>query len=117
MNNACMHFTEKVVSWSKVGSAALNAGQNDPTTMLELWHRICMVLQGLDHEHQRSDFWDVLESKDKYEKYRFIGRRRMKSGDGGRCKRACDAVFRGKLNLPHEIEKSEYDPASIMHYW
>ncbi len=73
---------------------------------------------GLDHEHQRSDFWDVLESKDENNQYRFIiGIDEMKSGDGGRCQRACDAVFRAKLKEPSGKKKSCYDSDSIMHYW
>ena len=72
---------------------------------------------GLYHEHQRSDFWDVLESKDKDNQYRFIiGIDQMKNGDG--CERAINAVFRDdKLIAPLGSQKSDYDPDSIMHYW
>ncbi len=73
---------------------------------------------GLDHQHQRSDFWDVLESKDEDNQYRFIiGIDRMKSGDGGNCMKASDAVFRAKLEEPLGSQQSSYDPDSIMHYW
>ena len=41
----------------------------------------------------------------------------MKSGDGGRCEPAVNAVFRDKLNAPHWSQISSYDPDSIMHYW
>ncbi len=115
------YFTENVRSWSKVGSSALSADKNEPTMVLNLYgmtkaEQRSMVLHefghalGLDHEHQRSDFWDVLEPLT-------IGESLMKSGDGGKCQSACDAVFRAELNVPHESEKSVYDPASIMHYW
>ncbi len=72
---------------------------------------------GLDHEHQRSDFWDVLEKKDDDGQYQFIiGKQRMESGDGGKCQCAYDAVFRANLEAPG-TEESEYDSESIMHYW
>ncbi len=73
---------------------------------------------GLDHEHQRSRFWDALEKKDEEDQYQFIiTKKRMKSGDGGKCQRACAAVFRAKLEAPDGTEESEYDSDSIMHYW
>ncbi len=73
---------------------------------------------GLDHEHQRSDFWDVLEQKDTKGQYRFIiGEQRMRSGDGGNCKHACDEVFRDNRTAPKGTEKTDYDSDSIMHYW
>ncbi len=71
---------------------------------------------GLDHEHQRSEFWDVLEPKE--EPCRFIiGKERMKSGDGGKCERACDAVFMANHKAPDGTEETKYDSESIMHYW
>ena len=70
---------------------------------------------GLEHEHQRSDFWDVIEPymdlermkddhrfeylKSKNEKEAFFGRDYLKVSQGGVC------------------YASEYDPHSIMHYW
>ena len=39
----------------------------------------------------------------------------MKTGDGGNCKPAVDAVFR-RHNASLESQKSSYDPDSIMHY-
>ena len=71
---------------------------------------------GLEHEHQRSDFWDVLEKhfdKDKMMKDpRLQG---FKSEDTRKAafgrdwfKRSDDSDWR---------VKSEYDPHSIMHYW
>ncbi len=117
--HAMYYFTENARSWSKVGSSALSADKNEPTMVLNLHgmtkaEQRSMVLHefghalGLDHEHQRSDFWDVLEPLT-------IGKGRMKSGDGGKCTSACDAVFRAKFNVPPNSEK--YDPTSIMHYW
>ena len=80
---------------------------------------------GLDHEHQRSDFWDVLEEKDENGVDRFIiGEENMRAGIGG-CEKAIDAVFRIKNKTDHthdktyydKREETEYDSDSIMHYW
>ncbi len=116
-------------SSSMVGRLALDVDKNEPTMVLNLHgmtksNQRSMVLHefghalGMYHEHQRSDFWDVLESKDKDNQYRFIiGIEEMKNGDGG-CQRAVNAVFRDdKLNAPPGNQKSDYDPNSIMHYW
>ncbi|XP_064387495.1 uncharacterized protein LOC135335838 [Halichondria panicea] len=125
-----VEFRRKGISWSKVGTTATwQSDKKKPTMVLNLYgmtkaDQRSMVIHefghalGLDHEHQRSDFWDVLESKDEDEEYRFIiGKRRMKSGNGGRCQRACDAVFRAKLKEPSGRKESCYDSDSIMHYW
>ncbi len=122
------YFTENAGSWSKVGSSALSADTYEPTMVLNLYgmtkaEQRSMVIHdfghalGLDHQHQRSDFWDVLESKDKDNQYRFIiGIDQMKNGDG--CMRAANAVFRNhNWNAPLGFQKSSYDPDSIMHYW
>ncbi len=127
MQDMCMlYLVHAGISSSMVGRSALNVDKDKPTMVLNLYgmskaHQISIVLHefghalGLYHEHQRSDFWDVLESKDKDNQYRFIiGIEEMKNGDG--CKRAVNAVFRDdKLNATSR--KSDYDPNSIMHYW
>ncbi len=120
-----------VTSWSMVGTEAyLVTDVTQPTMVLNLYgmtkaQQRSMVIHefghalGLDHEHQRSDFWDVLEKKDDDDgQYQFIiGKKRMKSGDAGNCKPASDAVFRVKLEAPSGTEKTSYDSESIMHYW
>ncbi len=69
---------------------------------------------GLDHEHQRSDFWDILGEKDGNGDDRFIiGEEKMKNGDG--CEEAHNEVFVRRSY--DKQEQSEYDPNSIMHYW
>ena len=117
-------------SWSRVGIAARKVtNTNEPTMVLNLrgltaadqksmvFHEFGHAL-GLDHEHQRSDFWDVLESKDEYGDLRFIiGRRRMQNGNNCKCLKACDAVFRSKADATGGVTNSKYDPDSIMHYW
>ncbi len=126
-----MHvYAETVTSWSKVGTAATwQTDVTKPTMVLNLYgmtkaQQKSMVIHefghalGLDHEHQRSKFWDVLEKKDEEGQYQFIiTKKRMKSGDGGKCACACDAVFRANHEAPDGTEESEYDSDSIMHYW
>ena len=74
---------------------------------------------GLDHEHQRSRFWDILGQKDPESgEYSFIiGEDRMKSGDGRKCARATKEIFKANLTSPAGAYETEYDPDSIMHYW
>ncbi len=118
-------------SHSMVGSDARNkvTDVTKPTMVLNL-HSMTKAQQrsmvihefghalGLDHEHQRSDFWDVLEQKDTKGQYRFIiGKDEMKEGDDGNCKPACNQVFRDNRTAPKGTEKSVYDSESIMHYW
>ena len=61
---------------------------------------------GLEHKHQRSDFWDVLE------KHFDLGsikedKRLAQLKDWSRLK--------GNTHL--DVARSDYDPNSIMHYW
>ncbi|XP_064390076.1 uncharacterized protein LOC135337974 isoform X3 [Halichondria panicea] len=110
----------KVMSWSKVGTAATWETDKNMATMVFNLYGMTKAVQrsivihefghalGLDHEHQRSDFWDVLQPFT-------IGTNQMKNGDSGRCISASEAVF----NLRETIgsDRTEYDSKSIMHYW
>ncbi|XP_064387310.1 uncharacterized protein LOC135335654 isoform X6 [Halichondria panicea] len=114
-----VEFRRKEISWSKVGTAATwETDKKKPTMVLNLYgmtkaDQRSMVIHefghalGLDHEHQRSDFWDVLK--------RFIIPK-SDMEDGVKCKKACPAVFRSDNNDAPSYG-SEYDPDSIMHYW
>ena len=75
---------------------------------------------GLEHEHQRSDFWEVIEP--------YIDTDRMK--DDPRLLKSIDKPTKGKAafqddwfekcrerNERRRVSKTEYDPESIMHYW
>ena len=69
---------------------------------------------GLDHEHQRSDFWDKLEKFT-------IGEDKMKNGNNGQCAKAGKEHFRKKYaddgeRFPKKVE-TKYDSNSITHYW
>ncbi len=129
-----MH-TAKDQSWSMVGNDALSPErQGKPTMRLNLLQlsdeeKMSNVLHefghalGLDHEHQRSDFWDILGEKDENGDDKFIiGEQSMRDGVGG-CAKANNAVFRNTFDEENgktvTVDKKEsgYDPDSIMHYW
>ena len=89
-------------------------GQRQPAQKSLVLHEFGHVL-GLEHEHQRSDFWKVLAEKDENEVCRFIvGEDEMRSGNYGN--RACDEHFRAPWQVGGSMQ-SKYDPESIMHYW
>ncbi len=125
-------------SHSMVGTSARNIVTVTKPTMVLNLHGMTKAQQksmvihefghalGLDHEHQRSDFWDVLERKDEQGQFRFIigkdemkeGKKKMKGGDGDYWEPACDEVFRDDdCTAPDGTEETDYDSESIMHYW
>ncbi len=61
---------------------------------------------GLEHEHQRSDFWDVVEP--------FIDIEYMKESVGGKRQFNVDWYIHNDAQTVNIL--SEYDPKSIMHY-
>ena len=70
---------------------------------------------GLEHEHQRSDFWEVIKE--------FIDIDRMKDDRRfGSSKSAKKAFYGRNYEVKETLKgigacKSEYDSKSIMHYW
>ncbi len=58
---------------------------------------------GLEHEHQRSDFWEVLQN--------LLAYKLKKLPD------ACDEHLRFPFEEGVTRFQTEYDPNSIMHYW
>ena len=89
-------------------------GQRQPSQKSLVLHEFGHVL-GLEHEHQRSDFWKVLGDKDENGEYRFIvGEDEMRSGKYGNT--ACNEHFRAAWQAGGSMQ-SEYDSDSIMHYW
>ncbi len=72
---------------------------------------------GLEHEHQRSNFWDVLDQKDEKGDDKFIiGKEQMKQGIV--CNPATGQIFKTTSDVHNrQTEHSEYDPYSVMHYW
>ena len=72
---------------------------------------------GLEHEHQRSDFWDVLGKHFDMEK--MLNDSRLQQSKQKSDPKAKMAAFGKDWLKIHEESgiKSEYDPLSIMHYW
>ena len=110
-----------------MGNAALNVTDpREPTMILNLYgmsqpQQRSMVLHefghalGLDHEHQRSDFWDVLESVDEDDQLRFIiGKNKMRSGNKRQCRPACEAVFRAPWVTPTLSEQTSYEYNALL---
>ena len=67
---------------------------------------------GLEHEHQRSDFWSVLKKHLDVDKMRSDPR--LKGNKSKMGKAAYNADWSKKKKSG---ETSDYDPKSIMHYW
>ena len=106
-------LTETEGCWSAVGMDAEKiVTQDEPTMMLNLkglvWefqkslviHEFGHAL-GLDHEHQRSDFWDSMKMH--------INLTKVPEGQRIRLEKRDDTMERE--------EACRYDPESIMHYW
>ena len=108
-------------SRSFVGNDALQVkNKSKPTMYLNLFGKSeadqrSLVLHefghalGLDHEHQRSDFWIILEKFT-------IGKKEMEDGDDG-CAKAVAEHFKKDYQGRVGSQQTEYDPQSIMHYW
>ena len=106
----CIYFIDKGGNWSKVGMDATNVVHSEPTMQLNLRglppdlqesvviHEFGHAL-GLEHEHQRSDFWEIVA--------KHLDTEKMK-----RDAKLADQWF-PKANFEGS---SEYDPHSIMHY-
>ena len=87
--------------------------QRNPTMMLNLnglspqFQRSLVIHEfghalGLDHEHQRSDFWEVVG--------KYFDSTKIPQSQRIRVKKTDDMMDR-------EEASSRYDPQSIMHYW
>ena len=123
-----------------VGMYALKIDTDKPTMVLNLTRMYCpnqrsLVIHefghalGLDHEHQRSDFWEYLEKHIDMEKMCNDERVRKQISDKGKASFGED-WFRDKSKIPRVIRKilrikdredgqvasAQYDPESIMHY-
>ena len=69
---------------------------------------------GLEHEHQRSDFWDTVKEfldQEKMESDERFGQYKSKKGRAAFGRDWLAAEDKG------ESLSSDYDPQSIMHYW
>ena len=74
---------------------------------------------GLEHEHQRSDFWEVLEKHLDTEK--MMADPFVNPSDSvpeeGKAAFGRDWGQKAKEQTSGKQASSEYDPESIMHYW
>jgi len=105
---------------SLVGTKAMEA-KGGPTMMLDLGSHSNINVQaslvihefghalGLEHEHQRSDFWNILEP--------LVNIEVMKAD--GRMKGTTEDFFKENWGRSTNDRShcAEYDPMSIMHYW
>ena len=107
--------------------AAGKTKTSEPTMMLNLGHeeapeffmRYLVIHEfghalGLEHEHQRSDFWDTIEE--------FIDKEKMESDkrfEQYKSEEGKAAFGRDWLATKEKGDSlsSDYDPQSIMHYW
>ena len=107
----CLFVDTEEKSWSMVGMDAdrvrsfteptmqLNLGGHSPEVQESIVVKCFGHALGLEHEHQRSDFWSVLE--------KHLDVERIKA------KPQVAAAF---MDHSKEQGSSEYDPDSIMHY-
>jgi len=104
------------ICWSKVGTDAKQEPPDKPTMQLSLkghpqyFQRYLVILEfghvlGLQHEHQRSDFWRI--------GLKFLDLSKILNDD----RLVGHNVQEDLFELPPSGESSEYDPDSIMHYW
>ena len=104
-------------SWSYVGSEAQSVPIGKPTMCLNLrngsddYKRYVVMHEfghalGLEHEHQRPDFWDAIRNYISIDKME-----RDKDLQGN-----CQWLENMKLKS-NDLKCSSYDADSIMHYW
>ena len=118
--------TEGGECWSLVGTDAMKEDAAKPTMRLNLGgtatgyphpslqrslviHEFGHAL-GLEHEHQRSDFWDILEKHLNPDKV--PGMSSTPGSDESRATFGTQWARKLVKGTP-----SKYDPLSIMHYW
>ena len=109
----CTHAVSNGHSWSKVGTDGVSVDKSKPTMVLRLYkgktdynrhvvmHEFGHIL-GLEHEHQRSEFWKIAKT--------FLDVGKMKKELGNRAVDYFELKQIGEGSV-------KYDPDSIMHYW
>ena len=129
-----MKGTKSEGCWSMVGMHATKAKKDSPTMVLDLTdefiavkktknqYRRSLVIHefghalGLEHEHQRSELWEVLE--------KYIDKEKMNDTEGVSTKKSKNGVSTFGMdwtNMKFKEGKkfnlsTDYDPLSIMHY-
>ena len=129
-----MKGTKSEGCWSMVGMHATKAKKDSPTMVLDLTdefiavnktknqYRRSLVIHefghalGLEHEHQRSELWEVLE--------KYIDKEKMNDTEGVSTEKSKNGVSTFGMdwtNMKFKEGKKfnlspDYDPLSIMHY-
>ena len=121
--------------WSMKGMDAAKTKKSKPTMMLNLagpkshpkgyniYQRHLVIHEfghalGLEHEHQRSDFWDTIQdfidtdTMESDHRFEYLETEKAKKAYFGR-----DWLKEKPKRKDASEYKSEYDPQSIMHYW
>ena len=118
-----MNIIDSHGSWSAVGTDVSNVLMNDPTMMLDMknfdrdFQKYLVIHQfghalGLEHEHQRMDFWSGIE--------KHIDEKKMEKDPSIGNYSPTETFKRDWLKLgrrTHRESKCSYDPQSIMHWW
>lgn len=111
------HAEPKCRSWSKVGTDAVSVDKTKPTMVLGLYngqtdlnhhlviHEFGHAL-GLEHEHQRSNFWSV--AREFIDVAKMKKDKRLQNTDINGDYLECQQCGEGSTN---------YDAKSVMHYW
>ena len=117
-------------NWSRVGTDAEMVKRDKPTMVLNLkdYHPVLqqsLVIHefghalGLEHEHRRSDFWEILGVHIDTEK--MMSDPLVNPPESGEEKvafaRDWGKKIRAQITAANKPKSSEYDPESIMHYW
>ena len=112
-------LTDQCTSQSRVGVLAEDIPPNEPTMWLNLsqggdeYKKHLVVHEfghalGLDHEHQRGDFWKLIKP--------YVNESAMKDDpyikDAYASYKADPDFFKAS-----DRRKTKYDPKSVMHYW
>ena len=115
-NIVIVTYTDKFISHSVLGVLAQDIRPNEPTMYLNLKiggddFKMFLVVHefghalGLEHEHQRGDFWKLIEP--------YVDEARMKNDLGT----AYDRYIADSKFHVEGRKTSKYDPKSVMHYW
>ncbi len=113
---AMLSYSGGASCWSKVGTDAKNGPGTAATMNLTLknfppdYQRYLVIHEfghvlGLQHEHQRSDFWNIGS--------KYLDLKKMERD----CRMKFTDFVVDILQLSYKGDMSTYDPDSIMHYW
>ncbi len=119
-------YVETEGCWSMVGTDAIKIETDKPTMVLNFKHftpvqQVSIVVHqfghalGLEHEHQRPEFWNAVENHLDIERIRRDLKAVGYKAKGGDPPFEADWYKRNHLGVSVN-SLSDYDPKSIMHY-